>query len=156
MDDPGKIIKLEDADPERFAILSADQKLEADREVNATYGGDNGGNGMDINYIDAKVDAVRAQNDARFAEILSKLNHIPQTSTLITTVVGTGVSILALFIAVFAFGGDRFDGGVQLTSASVQQAIEAQQIARSNREQVTKLNAKLDTLIDLLKNEIDK
>ena len=61
-------------------------------------------------YVDLKTDATRAQNDARFAEILVKLDNLPRPMTWqqCAAVVATALGIM---LAILAFSADRFDGG---------------------------------------------
>lgn len=70
---------------------------------------------------------------------------------------GAVITTVGLIIAILAFGGDRFDGGVQLTGASVQQAINAEtratnaeKIAKDNAERMKDLGGKLNTILDIL------
>lgn len=123
--------------------------------------GSGGGDGyvtVDIKeYVDARTDAVRAENNARFSQVISRLDNLPTKWTTI----GVGASVLLGVIAVLAFAGDRFDGGIAASSISVQQAVEAQRIsveaqelAKENAEQVRQLNGKIDTLIDVLQERV--
>ena len=129
---------------------------------------------VDKDYIDAKADAVRAQNDARFAEVMSHLDaaaarvdaataHIPTTATMIGTAAATGIAVVGLIIGILAFGGDRFDGGIGYSAVSIQQAVGAQRLAAENAVQLEKseaknekrfreLGEKLDVLTDLLRS----
>jgi hypothetical protein len=123
-------------------------------------------------YIDAKVDAVRAQNDARFSEVLSEIKglHLEVSTqnreisanikSLPTkwSVVGGIVAGIGLAIGIFAYGGDRFDGGVQVSSVSVQQAQEAKNDAskalakaEESATQIRSMNEKIDTLLGILR-----
>lgn len=105
-------------------------------------GGGGGGGQVDTetkNYLDAKVDAVRAQNDARFAEVVTrlesvayKIDHAPkplglwQVAGLIATALVAGVTILGVF-------ADRFDGGISATGLlDVQGQAQAERDAKQN------------------------
>ena len=89
-------------------------------------------------YVDAKTDATRAQNDARFAEVLTsistlsdKIGGLPSARSNIATVVGTGFAIFLGLVAVLAFAGDRFDGGM---AASTDGAIAREIITQQSKD----------------------
>lgn len=122
-------------------------------------GGKRSGGPMDSEtktYIDAKTEATRAQNDARFADVradiatlISKVDAAPTKQTL-WSAVGVTVGVL---LAAFAIAGDRFDGGVGLASLSVQQAEDAKRISAGNSERMDEIDQKLDVLIRLIGNQ---
>jgi hypothetical protein len=104
-------------------------------------------------YIDAKVDAVRAQNDARFAEVLanvsvlsSKIDALPSPVS-IWQIWGVALSTLGLAIAIAAFASDRFDGGIS-ASAVVDQATS--QITANQAKRDAAQDAKLDLILEKL------
>lgn len=73
---------------------------------------------MDKDYVDAKIDAVKAQNDARFAEVISRLDvlnnkveHLPRPPGF-WQLAGLAVSTLVVGITLLGVFADRFDGGV--------------------------------------------
>lgn len=116
---------------------------------------------VDKDYVDAKVGEMRAQNDARFAEVISKLDvasvkmtaaseHMPTTSGMIASAAGAVVATVGLIVAIWAFAGDRFDGGMSAASVSVQQAVEAQNLATENAAKMKEIQGDLDTIIKLL------
>lgn len=79
-------------------------------------------------YIDRSMDAVRAQNDARFAEVLSEIRDIrglisskPSTWQLVATVFAGAATILGVALAALSYGGDRFDGGVGVADQRYEQ-----------------------------------
>lgn len=97
-------------------------------------------------YIDARSDAVRAQNDARFSEVLTeirslsvKIDHVPTTRSMIVTTLSGIAGATALFLGILAFAGDRFDGGVSL-------AEQQQQQIERDKAQDERLNSILDRL----------
>lgn len=94
--------------------------------------------------------AVRAQNDARFAEVLSRLDRMPSSGFMIGTAASTVLGIVGIILAILAFGGDRFSGGVQLSSVSVQQAEDAKRVAGENTKAIEEVSGKLDSLLKML------
>ena len=83
-------------------------------------------------YIDRSMDTVRAQNDARFAEVLGEIKDIGQrlqhieniqlTARQLWGAVLTGAAtVLGVMLAALAFGSDRFDGGVGLADQRLEQ-----------------------------------
>ncbi len=104
---------------------------------------------MDREYTDAKMETVRAQNDARFAEVMAKLEIMSRTSITkreLWAATGTSIAaILGVILAVLAFAGDRFDAGIGFSSQVAEQAaIDASQ------------DAKFDLVIDKLDNVADR
>ena len=157
MSEDKNVVPLILSDGRNASVDESESLKPSSAGASVSYGG--GGNGVDSDqkdYIDARVEAVRAQNDARFAEILAKLNHLPSSASLAGMLVAAVVTTVGLLVGVLAFGGDRFDGGVQVSAVSVQQAVEARQIARQNAEQVKALNAKMDTLIEVIRGKINQ
>jgi len=106
-------------------------------------------NPMDREYTDAKMETVRAQNDARFAEVMAKLEIMSRTSITkreLWTATGTSIAaILGVILAVLAFAGDRFDAGIGFSSQVAEQAaVDASQ------------DAKFDLVIDKLDSVADR
>jgi hypothetical protein len=81
-----------------------------------------------------KVD-LTAEVERSASGIQLELAKKPGTGAFIATVLGA----MAIVVGVLAFGGDRFDGGVQVTSVSVQQAQEARDLAIENAKQIQAL-----------------
>lgn len=105
-------------------------------------------------YVDARTDAVRAQNDARFAEVLAemkgvsaKLDHIERNAISWKGVWGaaaaTTVAVASIVLAVLSISGDRFDGG--MSAQGIVSNVMSRQDAR-DAEQDKKLDAILERL----------
>lgn len=64
--------------------------------------------------VDAKLAAVEARLDSKLSRIEAKLDvmNVPTIGQIIATVASGTAAVLAIGIAIIAFGGDRFDGGV--------------------------------------------
>lgn len=129
------------ANPEKvsFSVIDGgvpDRSPANTRAERVSYGGSGGGGPtMDSetkNYLDAKVDAVRAQNDARFSEVIEGIRGIKDDSIGwkgVWGAVATGfIAVGGLLLAVLSISGDRFDGGM---AAGV-----VLQEARSNSERI--------------------
>lgn len=117
---------------------------------------------VDKDYVDAKAEATRAQNDARFSQVMSRLEtlsmkletatlHMPTTSSMFGTAAASVIAIIGLGVAILAFGGDRFDGGMGAASITMDQAISARETANRNAERLDDVDKKLDVLIDLMR-----
>lgn len=93
------------------------------------------------NYLDAKVDAVKAQNDARFAEVMAKLDALHPATWQQNLAVGASiaVAVVSIIFAVLAFAGDRFDGGIAATSLIDKALEEQQQLNQVRDNQIQKL-----------------
>ena len=90
------------------------------------------------NYVDARTEATRSQNEAQFARIMAKLEGSPTSEELrkaLTAqrnwIVGSAIALFTAFVTVLAFGGDRFDSGV----AAATLAFESSEEARKNSEE---------------------
>lgn len=111
--------------------------------------------------IAARLDATEARIGESLGRVEASINAIkqeldekPGLVSLIVTVATGAASILGIGIAVLAFGGDRFDGGVQLSSISVQQAQDAKNIADQTARQVEELKRQNDLMLQLLQQDI--
>lgn len=93
------------------------------------------------NYLDAKVDAVKSQNDARFAEVLSKIDGLHPATWQQNAAIAVGIAVgsLSLVFAVLAFSSDRFDGS--LAASALIDTVTQEQIVRDAAQ-----DAKLDQI----------
>jgi hypothetical protein len=92
-----------------------------------------------MDTVDAKIAAVEARTDTKFAELRGDLKDFATKST-----VWRGVAVvIATLLAAMAFGGDRFDAGIGM--ADVRQA-QMQKDADQDKT-VHEINGKLDQLI---------
>lgn len=106
-------------------------------------------------YVDKSMETVRAQNDARFAEVLSridivsvKIDHAPRPLTVLQFLLGSAGALavtLGVVFAVLAYASDRFDGG--LAATAVVDKITSDQLARDSAQ-----DAKLDQIIEAVGN----
>lgn len=76
--------------------------------------------GLKQDTRDAKLAALSAQNEASAAK-----SHSAGKATVITTGIGAVLAILGTMLAVLAFGGDRFDGGLNASGIADQAASKA-------------------------------
>lgn len=79
-------------------------------------------------YIDARADAVRAENESRFSDVLSEIKGLkslveskPSTWQMVGAIFGAAATILGVLLAALAFGGDRFDGGLGMAEQRQEQ-----------------------------------
>lgn len=96
------------------------------------------------NYLDAKVDAVKAQNDARFTEVLSEIRMIKPGATW-QQFAGLLFGAVTFVFAILAFSSDRFDGG--LSAIAIKDQISSEQDERDAAQ-----DARLDRIIDAIEN----
>ncbi|WP_218967774.1 hypothetical protein [Puniceibacterium antarcticum] len=98
------------------------------------------------NYLDRSVDAVKAQNDARFAEVIAKLdamNPVTWWQNALLLLAGIG-SVIALL----SFGSGRFDSGVGSMGAVID-SINAQREVNNAQDQ------RLERILDILGKQAD-
>ena len=93
-------------------------------------------------YVDARTEATRAQNDAKFAEVIAKIDGFPKPLTWqqAAAVVATGIGIV---LAILAFAGDRFDGGMAVTT----DAATTKEIVSQNSKNIEALTESVDKMI---------
>lgn len=112
-----------------------------------------GGGTFDVmGLVDAKIAASEARSDTKFAELLGelrlmnqRLDHVERsTSGMRSTVIGTGIGVVAVVIAVMAYGAQWFGVGMdaqQVSERAAQSALEKVQ------PQMQSLDGKLDQLL---------
>lgn len=144
------------ADPSRnnsFLKVYAGGKANSDQTdvqiESSTFGGGSGGgppvDSETKNYLDAKVETVSAQNDARFAQILARLDAMnPATWQQNAGVVFGGLFVgIGLVFGILAFASDRFDSGVN-SMGRIAERLEAQEKIDGQQ------NERLDRIISTL------
>ena len=85
-----------------------------------------------ISESEAKHQSEMKALESSINQKLSRLDRVP-TLWQITSVVGVG---FAGFLAILAFAGDRFDGGIQFSTVAMQQTIEAKQLSEKTAQQL--------------------
>jgi len=117
-------------------------KLQADsasRMPDALKSGGPGGTLPPMDVVDAKISASEARTDTKFAELRGDLKDFATKTT-----VWQGVAvIIATMLAAMAFGGDRFDAGVDAGGALAP-------YAEQQRERDAKQDARLEQILDRL------
>jgi len=124
-------------------------------------GGSNGGSGGGGSFsllpfsIKDYFDAREQATEFRFSERLDGLPTRETVWNVSVMVPGGIITALTLFMGVLAFGGDRFDGGLNLPPSMhearlEQHDIDAAQDARLNRIEgrLDRIEAKLDLLLE--------
>lgn len=121
-----------------------------------TYFGDGGGGGPTVDretkrYVDKSMDTVKAQNDARFAEVIARLDAMnPATWVQNAGVLLGGIVVtLGLVFGILAYASDRFDSGVSAMGA-IEEQLDAQR--ETNADQ----NARLDRILGVLEARSDQ
>ena len=108
--------------------------LEDERGVEMQDNGQSSKEGISIkDYVDARADKTRAENDARFEAVISRLDTIQQTSASWRSVWGaaiaTSVALAGLLIGIIAIEGDRFESGMaarETISSVIQPIVDGQ------------------------------
>lgn len=94
--------------------------------------GDGGGGDMDKDYLDARIEAVRAQNDASFAILGAKIDAIQPGATW-QQIAAIAFVLLGSIFAILAYASDRFDSGVSSMGA-IEEALDAQREINSAQD----------------------
>jgi len=124
-------------------VTSLGPRMQGAQNSGSSYGSASGGDGggFDRGYIDARIEAVKAQNDARFAEVISRLDNMHpatwwQNGLLLIGAVG-------FVFAILSYASDRFDSGVSAMGA-IEEQMDAQR--DTNAAQDARLDKILRTL----------
>ena len=94
-----------------------DEAAMLDAENRALKHGGSGGTFGGMDNVDAKIAAAEARVDTKFAELRGDLAKFATKETVWAAAGTVGGTILAVLLAVAAFGGDRFDAGMSSQSA---------------------------------------
>lgn len=146
------------SDQARILPISSHIGYKQPHEIPLMSGGGDGGGPVDLdtqNYIDAKTEATRAQNDARFAEVMSKLESIDRTTAKSWTIYASAGALFLGALAVWAIMGDRFDGGVQVASVTSDQAARTEILAKNNAESIAELTKNTNAILRVIELKSD-
>ena len=123
------------------------------------YGGGKGGGGVDSmipikEYVDARDDAVESRLSAKLDVVLSELSKLPKTTELeasrqstVRNIWGGVLTLAGVSLAVLAFGGDRFEGGMAVSPIIAQVTKDQQKIDQTQDAKLGLIDSKLDVLI---------
>ncbi len=103
---------------------------------------------MDVHtkdYVDAKVDAVKAQNDARFSEVLFEVRAIKPGASWQQNA-GLLFAAVTFIFVILAYASDRFDGG--LSADAIKDKLADEQLTRDMAQdaRLDKILSKLDEM----------
>lgn len=112
--------------------------------------------------VDAKITAAEARTDTKFAELLGelklmnqRLDHVERsTSGMKSTVIGTGIGVVAIVIAVMAYGAQWFGLGMDAQQVSERAVSAAVDKIQPQINAASKANSDLDTKIDVMMKAI--
>lgn len=129
---------------ERAEQLQREQaEKEAEQPAHLKGGGGGGtSGGMEPavplkDYVDAKDEAVETRLMAKLEQLSTK-----------STIWGAAATVVAIILAVLAFGGDRFDSGMNV-SAIVKQVQDSQHATDQRQDaKLQQIDEKLDKLLD--------
>lgn len=107
--------------------------------------------------VESRIDAALERVVSQVAAMRVEIEHLPTTWTLVTSIATVVTAATGLIVGVLAFGGDRFDAGVQVSTGFAESTIETQQLAKQNAEQIKALtersqknDAQLDAIFERL------
>jgi hypothetical protein len=110
-------------------------------DISEIGGGDGGGGPVDPasrEYVDSKLEVLRAESIARHVDIMAELRIISaRMLTLgggIALALATGLGVVAIILAALAFGNDLFGSGLG-ASGMVDAAIERQADDNRSRDE---------------------
>lgn len=115
---------------------------------------------MDKDLLEAKLDTVRAQNDAKFAEVISELRLVQsrmdglhvrlETVPSIWQIAGVALTTLGLGVAILAFANDQFAVGVGVSPILNDQAEKQAQVDAAQDERADAVLEALGAIADRL------
>ena len=97
-------------------------------------------------YVDARTEATRAQNDAQFAKIMAKLDQVPTRWEQMKWVIGSTITIVTVIVAVLAFGGDSFQSGAAAMKSIFESSDEARRTGEANAEDIAAIKDVLENM----------
>jgi hypothetical protein len=103
--------------------------------------------------IDARITEATASLrvlEANVSNLTANVGALPKLGQIIWAVAGGAVAVIGVVGLILSYGGDRFDGGVQVTSASVQAATDALNISKQNAQQIEMLTGRIDAVLNAL------
>ena len=110
-----------------------------------------------ITESEQKTEAKFQSLESSIDKKLARLDQVPTIWQMATLVMATAVGVLGIFLAILAFGGDRFDGGVQLSTGTMKEVYETQKrseeataLANENAKQIASQREQIDRLLPLL------
>lgn len=106
-------------------------------------------------YADAKMDVVKAQNDASFATVLSRIDilsaEIPHLKPVpLVQMIGVAFSVVVALAGILGLMADRFDGGISASSLVSGFEIAQKSFETEQKKRDAAQDAKLDKAIGLL------
>lgn len=122
-------------------------KDQAGKESDAALHRGGGGAGPMEPTVNMK-DYVDARDAELEAKLLSKLGTLATSNEVRNNIWGAVVTIIVMVLAILAFGGDRFDGGIA-ADAMMDAAKEDQQVVDRRQDQkLNDMDRKLDVLLE--------
>ena len=138
-------------EPSNIAQLPYANTASNDRAGGSSGGAGGGEHGsLEISmkdYIDAQDEKTRAQNDAQFVRIGSKLDNLKVPS--IGQIAGIIFVAVGFVFAILAYASDRFDGG--LSASSMIHGMKEEQHGRDNKQDL-----RLNRLLAIVEKAVDK
>lgn len=119
----------------------------------STSGGDGPtSGGMDI--VDAKIAAAEARTDAKFAQVIGKLEQIQnETRGTKTTIILTAIAAIGVAGGIMAFGASQFGNGVMVTTAAVEDAQEAKRLGQENAAGIQQIKEEIGNLVQAIMSQ---
>jgi len=88
----------------------------------------------DVKVATAEWSKTLTTVNASIAAIEAKTSHLPTTLGLWAGLATTVVAVVGVLLALLAWGGDRFDGGISAASVTAQQAAQTELQSQQNAE----------------------
>jgi len=99
----------------------------------------------DVKVATAEWSKTLTTVNASIAAIEAKTAHLPTTLGLWAALATTVVAVLGVLLALLAWGGDRFDGGISAASVTAQQAAQTELQSERNAEALDMLTKMAQT-----------
>jgi uncharacterized protein HemX len=102
--------------------------------------------------LQSKMEAIESSISTR----LSRLDNMPTLWQIFGVAGATAGAVIATILAILAFAGDRFDGGIQFSTVAMQQTLEAKQLSEKNERQLAEQQKQMGELLPLLTRLLEK
>ena len=110
-------------------------------------GGGGGGNFVDHAFLEARIDAVKAQNETAFARLEAKIDGIKPGASWQQISGIVFVAVTGAF-AILAYASDRFDSGVSAMGAIEERLDVQREMNESQNERIDRLLGALEQIND--------
>ena len=98
------------------------------------------------NHIDARIEENRARNDEQFAQIMARLDNIPNAREVRKQHLGTTITLAAAIMIFFAFTGYHFEKVVKAALVIFDISDQVQKTVEKNEDNIISIKQILEDM----------